>query len=172
MELFLAQFRTEEILFVPNPGNAGDWLISASTPSAMAKARVNFKVADRLPSLKNRTVFLGGGGNFINLYTEMRQLLETCLHDAARIVLLPHTIRGNADVIKLLDACVTVWCRRKTILRLCPRSESRPGLPPYARHGLPLRGSRTLIRSMHYRERSPVSHERLVICGKKPRRAG
>src|SRR6185437_2479003 len=116
MERFLAQFAGEKVLLIPNEGNAGDCLILASTLTAMAKASIDVEVVDNGADYRNQTVFLGGGGNLIDVYRGMRQSIEACRSKAARIVLLPHTIRGNAGLLKSLDDRVTIWCRDKRSL--------------------------------------------------------
>ena len=116
MERFLAQFAGEKVLLIPNEGNAGDCLILASTLTAMAKASIDVEVVDNGADFRNQTVFLGGGGNLIDVYRGMRQSIEACRSKAARIVLLPHTIRGNAGLLKSLDDRVTIWCRDKRSL--------------------------------------------------------
>lgn len=113
MQRYLDQFRGEDVLFVPNEGNAGDCLILASTLKAMAKALINLEIADDGADFKNRTVFLGGGGNLVGVYRGMRQTIEACRSEAARVVLLPHTIRGNDELIESLDGRFTIWCRER-----------------------------------------------------------
>ncbi|MFA5956322.1 polysaccharide pyruvyl transferase family protein [Hyphomicrobium sp.] len=111
MQRYLDQFSGENVLFVPNEGNAGDCLIFASTLKAMAGASINFEIADDGADFKNRTVFLGGGGNLVGVYRGMRQTIEACRSEAARVILLPHTIRGNRELIESLDSRFTVCCR-------------------------------------------------------------
>ncbi|MBS0249511.1 MAG: polysaccharide pyruvyl transferase family protein [Proteobacteria bacterium] len=113
MRRFLDQFSGENVLFVPNAGNAGDCLIFASTLSAMSRSSVNFEIADDGADFKNRTVFLGGGGNLVGIYPDTCQTIEACRSEAARIVLLPHTIRGNDELIASLDGRFTIWCRER-----------------------------------------------------------
>ena len=47
----------------------------------------------------------------MDAYRDIRVAIEACRGTAARIVLLPHTIRGNEDVIESLDERVTLFCR-------------------------------------------------------------
>lgn len=111
MERFLAQFSGEDVLLVPNEGNAGDCLILTSTLAAMAKASINVEVVDDGADFKDRIVFLGGGGNLVGIYRGMQRTIEACRSGAARIVLLPHTIRNNVELIRSLDDRFTIWCR-------------------------------------------------------------
>jgi len=111
MELFLMQFAGERVLFVPNEGNVGDCLIFAATLDSFSKASIDFEVVNGSADFRNRTVLLGGGGNLVGIYRGMRKTIEACRDRAERIVLLPHTIRGNADLIQSLDDRATVWSR-------------------------------------------------------------
>ncbi|SFV38928.1 Exopolysaccharide biosynthesis protein EpsI, predicted pyruvyl transferase [Hyphomicrobium facile] len=113
MERFLAEFRGRKVLLIPNEGNGGDCLILASTLAAMSKASIDVQVVDDQTDFKNQTVFLGGGGNLVGIYGGMRRSIKACRHEAARIVLLPHTIRANEKLIKRLDGRTTIWCRDK-----------------------------------------------------------
>jgi exopolysaccharide biosynthesis predicted pyruvyltransferase EpsI len=111
IEAFLGEFAGQKVLFVPNEGNAGDCLIFAATLDAFAKASVDVEVVDNRGDFRDRVVFLGGGGNLVGIYRGMRETIEPCRDHAARIILLPHTIRANGDLIPSLDHRTTIWCR-------------------------------------------------------------
>ncbi|MET0431230.1 MAG: hypothetical protein ABWZ86_02030, partial [Hyphomicrobium sp.] len=114
VENFLGEFAGQEVLLIPNQGNAGDCLILVGTLDAMRKASVDVGIADDHADMKDRIVFLGGGGNLVGVYHGMRDSLEAALASKARrIVLLPHTVRSNEDLIGRLDKRVTLWCREK-----------------------------------------------------------
>jgi exopolysaccharide biosynthesis predicted pyruvyltransferase EpsI len=111
MERFLAEFSGKKVLLIPNEGNGGDCLILASTLAAMSKASIDVQVVDDRADFKNQTVFLGGGGNLVGIYGGMRRSIKACRHEAARIILLPHTVRANEKLIASLDGRTTIWCR-------------------------------------------------------------
>ncbi|MFT3733155.1 MAG: polysaccharide pyruvyl transferase family protein [Hyphomicrobium sp.] len=111
MQSFLAGFAGQKVLFIPNEGNVGDCLIFAATLSAFDKAGIAVEVVDDTADFHDRTVFLGGGGNLVDIYRGMRETLEATRSNGARVVLLPHTIRGNIDLIQSLDDRFTIWCR-------------------------------------------------------------
>ena len=56
---------------------------------------------------------LGGGANLVPLYRELRHALleRQILQRCAKLIILPHTIRGNEDLLKLMDDRVTIFCR-------------------------------------------------------------
>lgn len=111
IEDFLRNFSGQELLFYPNPGNAGDYLILTGTMAAFERANIGVAVIGQGADVSGRTVFIGGGGNFIDLYSDVRQMIEICHAKAERFVLLPHTIRGNEKLIASLDRRATLWCR-------------------------------------------------------------
>jgi exopolysaccharide biosynthesis predicted pyruvyltransferase EpsI len=111
MEVFLRGFAGQRILYLPNPGNGGDSLIAAATFAAFHRAGIDYRVIGPDAEVQGETVFLGGGGNFIPLYHDIRDALNRFLGRARRIVLLPHTIRGNEDLLTRLDESCTLFCR-------------------------------------------------------------
>ena len=56
-------------------------------------------------------VLSGGGGNLVPMYDSTRLAFDRFLGKAARIVLLPHTVRGHEDLLARLDATCTIFCR-------------------------------------------------------------
>ncbi|MFC7477488.1 polysaccharide pyruvyl transferase family protein [Dankookia sp. GCM10030260] len=108
---FLRQFAGEEVLYFPNPGNAGDSLIAAGTYQAFRRSGVRPRVIDDAANVTGKVVFLGGGGNLVPAYGEMRRAVERCHAVAARLIILPHTIRGNEDLLRALPKTAVVFCR-------------------------------------------------------------
>ena len=110
---FLAMLRGEEVLYYPTPGNGGDCVIQVGVYQALARAGVAFKPINLQADVTGRTVMLGGGANLTPLYRELRdallegKLLERC----GRLVILPHTIRGNEDLLARMDGRATIFCR-------------------------------------------------------------
>jgi exopolysaccharide biosynthesis predicted pyruvyltransferase EpsI len=111
IEAFLEGYRGQKVLFFPNPGNAGDALIAEGTYQALTRAHVSFDVIDLHDEVTDQIVFIGGGGNLNSLYSDIKQAFERFSGRARQIVLLPHTIRGNVDVLKSLDARCILFCR-------------------------------------------------------------
>ncbi|SFM72093.1 polysaccharide pyruvyl transferase family protein [Variovorax sp. OV329] len=109
--LFLQQFRATPILYLPNPGNGGDSLIAAATYEAFGRAGVRFELASLDTDVAGRVVVLAGGGNLVPFYSDTRRALDAFLGRAARIVLLPHTIRGHEPLLERLDQTCTLFAR-------------------------------------------------------------
>lgn len=112
MEEFLGQYEGQDVLFYPHPGNAGDSLIAAATYQAFSRCNVKIKHISHLsPVVDGAVVFLGGGGNFVPLYNDIRSAFKNLLGRAAKIILLPHTIRNNEGILRMLDCRCVLFCR-------------------------------------------------------------
>ena len=109
---FLRTLRGEEILYYPTPGNGGDCVIQVGVYQALARAGVTFRPINLQDDVTGRTVMLGGGANLTPLYRELRDALETRFLDrCGRLIILPHTIRGNEDLLARMDGRATIFCR-------------------------------------------------------------
>ena len=108
---YLESYRGACILYLPNPGNGGDSLIAAATFQAFARAGIACIAIDLDADVEGEVVFLGGGGNLIPLYDNIRTAYERFLGRARRIVLLPHTVRGNDELLGKLDGSCTLFVR-------------------------------------------------------------
>jgi exopolysaccharide biosynthesis predicted pyruvyltransferase EpsI len=111
MEAFLGQFSGQEILYHPNPGNGGDSLIALGTYEAFRRANITFKITGLDDDVAGKTVFLAGGGNLVPLYWDILKAYRKFFGQAARIILLPHTIRGHDELLAELDERCTIFCR-------------------------------------------------------------
>jgi exopolysaccharide biosynthesis predicted pyruvyltransferase EpsI len=111
VEEFLRQFRNKNVLYFPNSGNAGDSLISAASMQCMRRAGVHFEPITLESNVDKQVVILGGGGNLVPMYETIQRALENFKDRAQEIVLLPHTIRGNEELLTSLPANCTLFCR-------------------------------------------------------------
>jgi exopolysaccharide biosynthesis predicted pyruvyltransferase EpsI len=107
----IAHYSGRTVLHVPNPGNAGDSLLAMGTYHAFERYAVKSEIVGLDASVDGKVVFLGGGGNFVPLYGHTRCAFERFLGRAERLILLPHTIRGNEDLLSRLDSSCTLFCR-------------------------------------------------------------
>ncbi len=117
MERFFAGLRDTPVLFFPNPGNAGDSLIAAATLQAFARNGVRATAIGLDAAVDGRIVLLGGGGNLIPLYHQIAEALGRFAGRARRLILLPHTIRGQEAALGRLDASCTIFCRDERSLQ-------------------------------------------------------
>jgi Polysaccharide pyruvyl transferase len=111
VEDYLSQYRDTTVLFYPTPGNAGDSLLAVGTFQAFAGCAVHFRVIDLEAAVDGKIVFLGGGGNLVPLYDHIKSAYQKFLGRAQKIILLPHTIRGNEELLRRLDQTCTLFCR-------------------------------------------------------------
>ncbi|MBX9749865.1 MAG: polysaccharide pyruvyl transferase family protein [Roseococcus sp.] len=105
--------RNQEVWYMPNPGNGGDCLIAAGTYQLFDHYGIKLNLFDgnSIGTVTNKTVFLAGGGNLIPLYSGMAQALRRLNGRGNRITVLPHTIRGNEELLASLGPDVTLFCR-------------------------------------------------------------
>ena len=100
----------DEVILWANTGNAGDALIRVATAQALQRAGVRVLPPDT--EARGRTVLIIGGGNLVPLYAEANDAIAGfAASGAERIVVLPHTIRGNPSSLGLLRPQDLVMCR-------------------------------------------------------------
>lgn len=109
MITFLQQYKGKEIVFIPNPGNAGDSLIAYGTMQLFDKVGLNY-VIDSNTDKTNKVLFLAGGGNLVGLYSSCHNVLSQYMN-SNEIVVLPHTIDKCDNLLKKLPDTVKIICR-------------------------------------------------------------
>jgi len=123
----LKRFAGKPVVYWPNPGNAGDSLIAAGTIHALEKSKVEYRLWEDNIDIAGCDVLLGGGGNLVPMYSNLKKALERSLGRAKTITILPHTIRGNTELLGLLDETCTVCCREKVsydhVRQFSPKAE-------------------------------------------------
>lgn len=112
IEAFLLAYKDTEIIYVPNPGNAGDSLIAHATIQLFDRLELNYILGNHLEKYTKRVLFFGGGGNLVGLYKDCFNFIENNKNDN-EIVLLPHTVNNEDELIKSLGDNVTIICREK-----------------------------------------------------------
>lgn len=116
----LVEAGREGAVFVPNSGNAGDSLIAEATYQFLDGIGLSYTTArltDRLA--KPSGVIIGGGGNLVAAYPNVRRFLERNLDLFEWLVILPHTIQGHEDILARLDDRCTIVCREQRSLDFC-----------------------------------------------------
>ncbi|MFE1600588.1 polysaccharide pyruvyl transferase family protein [Methylobacterium sp. ID0610] len=111
VENLIRKFEGQRVAFFPNPGNAGDSLIAAATYEAFNRCNVSYDLIGSEADIAGRVVFLGGGGNFIPIYTSIADAIAKFHKVAATLVLLPHTIRGNEELLSNMGENCIIFCR-------------------------------------------------------------
>lgn len=156
VESVLTESRNESLLFVPNPGNAGDGLIAAAEYFMLRRLGLKFRVADaNLPVdvRESETVVYGGGGNLVGLYGNASRYLTACHAHVRRVIVLPHTIRENESLLLSFGENVTIFCRELESFRHVRSVNSK--LSCYLDHdmafGLPVAQILTRSKSLGYK---------------------
>lgn len=119
LETLLQNLKGDEVIYVPNPGNAGDALIAAGTYQLFDRLNLDYKFYK--PSecseyaVKGKTVIYGGGGNLISESkgNACNILLSRVHRHADKVILLPHTVSGNEELLRGLGPNTTLFAREK-----------------------------------------------------------
>lgn len=124
-----SQFDT---VYVPNSGNAGDSLIAEATYQFIERIGLQYSVTSLEGDLiKPSKVIVGGGGNLVKPYQNVRNFIERNLQRCEELIVLPHTILAYEDLLSKLDHRCTLICREKKSLDFClqhaPRAQVRLG---------------------------------------------
>lgn len=108
---FLSDYKDKNIIYIPNPGNAGDQLIAYATIQILQELNINFTFGNIKTVYNNKIIFYGGGGNFIGIYKDFYKFLVHNMYTGNHIVLLPHTVKDEDDVIRCLGDNIKIICR-------------------------------------------------------------
>jgi len=110
---------TEEklrVILFGSPGNLGDMLIVAATIQKLESLKIPYEVGkeDYLKSLGRHDIFvIMGGGNYIPLYSSVKNLLEQLSENAPenQVVVLPSSSYGMNEQLSSLNSKVFFFCR-------------------------------------------------------------
>lgn len=109
----LAQFHGEDVVFIPNPGNAGDSFITCSTYQMLDDLGLSYRVGSPSGSYPGSVVLYAGGGNLIGEYVNAIQFIRRNHKGAKALVVLPHTIGAFADTLAELGPNCFLFCREQ-----------------------------------------------------------
>ena len=113
IRLFLSNYLNQEIIYIPNPGNAGDSLIVFGTIQIFNELGLNWKMGSISNEYHNKTLFYAGGGNLVRMYDNCRKFIEKNKDDN-KIIILPHTIKEEDKLLSSLNDNIIIFCREKT----------------------------------------------------------
>lgn len=102
----------EKIYYRANPGNAGDALIAAGAFILFRKLELDVEIID-LESFDatDKIVLYAGGGNLVGIYPEAREFFRKFHMQAKTIILLPHTVKDNEDLLAELGSNAVLFAR-------------------------------------------------------------
>jgi exopolysaccharide biosynthesis predicted pyruvyltransferase EpsI len=112
---FLKSYENKSIDFFRFPGNYGDSLIWHGTKKLLKMLNIKEHYVEILSKKHNDILFIDGGGNLVDYYTDVKNILIAKPSLYNEIVILPHTIFGDKqiDVLNNVTSKLTVFCREK-----------------------------------------------------------
>jgi exopolysaccharide biosynthesis predicted pyruvyltransferase EpsI len=106
--------KDDPIYYIPNPGNGGDMLIACATFQVFNDLKIRYRVVKgETFDSKDKIVFYSGGANLVPYYDYARKIIARNHQRAKRIVILPHTISGNEDLLLSIGNNVDIICREQ-----------------------------------------------------------
>lgn len=111
---YLSQYRDVRVIYVPNPGNAGDSVIAAATYQVLDRIGVRYELqraVDVDPT--DRVILYGGGGNMVGPDTFSARVANDLHRHCKRFVILPHTIKDNDRLLGQFGENVDIFCRER-----------------------------------------------------------
>ncbi|MCO6449734.1 MAG: polysaccharide pyruvyl transferase family protein [Caldilineales bacterium] len=114
---YIKQLPDLPLYFYPNPGNAGDSVISCATFQILD--RQDRKYQTRAYSLNYRApeqgiILCGGGGSFVGDDERVFNLMADYHAKVGKLVILPQTIVGRTDLLRSFGENVDIICRERT----------------------------------------------------------
>jgi len=109
---FLKTYKNKKIIYIPNPGNAGDSLIAFGTLQTFKKVGLKYEIGNINKEYNNQILFYAGGGNLVGIYKNCRKFINKN-KDKNKIIILPHTIAKEDELIKNLNNNIILICREK-----------------------------------------------------------
>lgn len=112
---FLASLpKNKPIYYRANPGNAGDALIASGAYKLFEQAGLDISLIEPQSfDATNKTVIYAGGGNLVGIYPEARDFFFKFHRHAKHMILLPHTVTKNEDLLSQLGSNVTIFARER-----------------------------------------------------------
>ncbi len=112
---YLSKYKNTSVDFFRFPGNYGDSLIWHGTKKLLSSLNITEHYVDISSPKYNNVLFIDGGGNLVDYYSDVRDFLikKPVLYD--EIIILPHTIFGEKqiEVLNNVSSNLTIFCREK-----------------------------------------------------------
>jgi exopolysaccharide biosynthesis predicted pyruvyltransferase EpsI len=109
--------REPRLVYVANLGNLGDALIARATYQFLGRHGLKYQIVRSTDDVKDACVLIAGGGNLIEgKYTDLSAFLQRC-GASNRIIILPHSIMGNADLFRSVADRAHIFAREVATYR-------------------------------------------------------
>jgi exopolysaccharide biosynthesis predicted pyruvyltransferase EpsI len=113
VEALLRSMKDQKVVYVPNPGNAGDSFIAHAAYQLFTRVDLSYEIGDPSGYYPGSVIILGGGGNLVRPYPNFGAFLRRNLGKWKQLIILPHTIRAFAEVLHDFDSRCFVFCRER-----------------------------------------------------------
>jgi len=115
LKKYLSKYKNTDIDFFRFPGNYGDSLIWHGTKKLLSLLNISERYVNISSPKYNNVLFIDGGGNFVDYYSDVREFLIKKPALYSEIVILPHTIFGEKQikVLNNISSNLTIFCREK-----------------------------------------------------------
>ena len=112
---YVKEFSGNDVIYCPNPGNAGDSILAHVTHRLLRRAGLQYHTVQWSEqfSSEGKIILYGGGGNLTDEYSRARHFIERHHQGAHRLAVLPHTVQGHAGLLQNLGANVDIFCRER-----------------------------------------------------------
>ena len=120
--------RNEPLYFFANPGNAGDALIALATYRLFRELGIDYRSVNVSQPFdpSGKIMLYGGGGNLVEHYHTARNVIGKYYPYLRKLVILPHTIDANEDLLAEFRANADIICREPIsyahVRRCAPRA--------------------------------------------------
>lgn len=112
---FLQGLDGRDVCFCPNPGNAGDSAIALGAYRLFDRMGRSYETVrwDEDFDSTGETLIYGGGGNLAASYPQAATFIERHHRRAEKLIVFPHTVQGNEDLLSQLGGHVDIFCRER-----------------------------------------------------------
>lgn len=112
---YLSRYGGTSVDFFRFPGNYGDSLIWHGTKVLLNLLNIKEHYVEISSPKYNDILFIDGGGNFVDYYTDVKNFLIEKPSLYKEIIILPHTIFGNKqiEILNNVTSNLSVFCREK-----------------------------------------------------------
>jgi len=121
----LKKYRGGEVVFIPNPGNAGDLLIAYACIQMIEYLGIIYRLGRFNESFTDEILLYGGGGNLIGEYPNCKQFLEENM-TRNEITLFPCTIKDEDEIVSKFNEKITVFCRENISYEYVKKLHQKP----------------------------------------------
>lgn len=106
--------KEDPVYYFPNPGNAGDAIIALATFQLFKETGVNYQILD-IDNFEpdGKILIYPDGGNLVNYYGTARDVIGKYNKEVKKLIILPHTINNNDDLIRDLGENTDIILREE-----------------------------------------------------------